>query len=248
MPRRSRGFSSGRKRFSGQYQRNVNIGQALFQKLSSAQEPAQASTPAPQAAPASTSREMPKYGKLAGYPTISEEEMARMPKLQFLKNTLSTITYEQALKNLRALRRATNLLPLSTAGETKKTKKMTAEFNKRYASLTEQQKMAEKVFFLMGGSLKNKRTGEVMGSGTANKGFYESIGLTAPTTKYAPIEYGQKWSNTAIVDKISNPLSQKQQAKLRGLRQVAKQGTLTGKQQKQLDRLVLKKNAPKVIG
>jgi len=194
-----------------------------------------------------SSRPTPEYGKLAGYPTISPEEMDRMPKLKFLKNSLSTMTYEQALKNLRALRRATNLLPISTAGDTKKTKKMTAEFNKRYAALTEQQKMAEKIFFLMGGSLKNKKTGQVMGSGTANKGFYESIGLTAPTTKYAPIGYSQTQSNTAIVDKLNNPLSQAQRSKLQNLRALAKSGGLTDRQKQQLDRLVSKKNAPRVI-
>jgi hypothetical protein len=210
----------------------------------------QAGSPADLGAPkesVAAPRKIPEYGKLAGYPTISEEELNRMPKLKFLKNVLSTMTYQKALKNLRALKRATNLLPLSTAGETKKTQKMTKKFNKRYAALTPDQREAEKIFFLMGGSLKNTGTGLQVGQGSANKGFYESLGLTAPTTKYAPIEYTQERSNTAIKERISNPLSQTQRSKLQNLRAIAKKGQLTSRQRQELDRLVAKKNAPRIV-
>ena len=238
-------FRSGR---SGRFGTSIpsyatGITKSIIEQIQAA-SPAAAGTPEGSAA---APRKQAEYGFKAGFPEISEEELNRMPQLKFLKNVLPTMTYQKALQNLRALKRVTNLLPLSTAGETKKTQKMTEEFNKRYAALTPEQKMAEKIFFLMGGSLKNTGTGLQMGRGSANKGFYESLGLTAPTTKYAPIEYTQGQSNTAITERISNPLSQTQRAKLQNLRAIARQGQLTDRQRKALDRLIAKKNAPRIV-
>lgn len=171
------------------------------------------------------------------------EEIAADPWKSTVKNALSTMSYEQALANYRALTKVSNMLPIG--GFTSAKDKY--NYQQAYSALTPEQKNAETIFFGMGGSLKsNDPKYGGYGMGTVNTGLYSSLGVTAPTTSYAPVNFDVVGLDKNF--KLANPLNATQQERLKNLRSISKSGgTLTAKQTAALGRLKAKKNAPTIL-
>ena len=167
------------------------------------------------------------------------EQIAASPDLTTIKNALSTTTYEQALANYRALTKVSNMLTMGEglSGENK------LAYAKAYAALTPEQKNAETIFFGMGGSLKsnNPKYGNY-GMGTVNTSLYNKLGVTAPTTSYAPVNYDPVGQDLDF--KLANPLDATQKSRLQKLRSL---GSLNARQSAALARLKAKKNAPTIL-
>lgn len=208
-------------------------------------------------------------GTTDGTANVSDEKMARKaerkaatpytadqisadPKLSMLKNALSTMTYEQALANYRVLTKVNNMIPLAKENESAKYKTKATQMVRRSAAarakLTPEQKAAEQIFFAMGGSIEANDT-KYGGYGTGiNRALYESLGITPPTTSYAPVKFDVNNTADTIEFKLNNPLNATQKTRLNKLRTLAKGGaTLTAKQSAALTRLRAKKNAPTIL-
>lgn len=180
------------------------------------------------------------------------EQIAADPELSMMKNALSTMTYEQALANYRAFTKVTNMIPLAKENESTKYKAKATQMVRRSAAamakLTPEQKAAERIFFAMGGSIEanNSRYG---GYGTGiNRALYESLGITPPTTSYAPVKFDVNNTANTIEFKLANPLNATQKTAIQRLRSLSKSGVkLTSKQQARFAKLKAIKNAPTII-
>lgn len=174
--------------------------------------------------------------------TYTAEEISANPYLSTLKGALSTMSYEQALANYRKLTSVTNKIPMGD-GFTDPTKKY--QYQKAFAALTPQQKYAENILFAMGGSLQstNPKYGGY-GMGTPDASLYRRLGLTPPTTNYAPVSYTPSGPNLAM--RLANPLSATQRSRLQRLRGMAP-SSLSARQKAALTRLRAKKNAPTIL-
>lgn len=206
---------------------------------------------APSTSPASTAPDakMARRAERKAAIPYTSEQIAADPNLSMLKNALSTMTYEQALANYRALTKVTNMIPLAKANESAKYKSKATQMVRRatsaMAKLTPEQRAAEQIFFAMGGSLQstNPQYGGY-GMGTPNASLYKSLGLTPPTTNYAPVSYTPSGPNLAM--RLANPLSATQRSRLQRLRGMAP-SSLSAKQKAALARLRAKKNAPTIL-
>jgi hypothetical protein len=183
---------------------------------------------------------------------LTAEQIAADPHLSMLKNALSTMTYEQALANYRALTKVNSMIPLAKANESAKYKAKATQMVRRSAAamakLTPEQRAAEQIFFAMGGSLEanNPKYGGY-GSGI-NTALYSKLGLEAPTTAYAPVKFDVNNIGNTVAFKLNNPLNATQKSRLQKLRGLTKSGaTLTAKQNAALNRLKAKKNAPTIL-
>jgi hypothetical protein len=185
--------------------------------------------------------------KRAAYTT---EEIASNDYLSALKTGLSTLSYEQALANYRAQQNAANQSLLygtkNSAADKWKAQQAWAKVNAN--PLT---KYAENIFFAMGGSYQpsdpNSKYGGA-GVGSINTNLYTALGLTPPTTQYAPVGGSTSQVGNRVVTKLANPLSATQKSALQKLRSLKQSGTqLTAAQVARLNRLKAKKNAPTTL-
>ena len=186
-----------------------------------------------------TASMLTKEEKKARRTPYTAEQIAADPNLLTIKNALSTTTYEQALANYRALTNVTNMAGINKALSVKKQ----SAYDKAYAALTPEQKNAETIFFGMGGSLESNRAKYGgYGTGTVNTDLYNKLGIEAPTTSYAPVNFGVSRAGNRI--NRANPLSTAQRSRLRRLRSL---GSLSNKQSAALANLRSKKNAPTIL-
>lgn len=153
------------------------------------------------------------------------------------------ITYEQALANYRKLVKVMNLVPM--AGK-ERSKKQEARFKRLNAALTPEQRDAQRILGMLGGFGTQTYRGGLTGE-TGQERFYRRLGMTAPTTQYAPINEEITMSGKFGPQiKIANPLSQQQRSRLQRLRSLGS-SSLTARQRAALARLRAKKNAPTIL-
>lgn len=177
------------------------------------------------------------------------EEIAGNDYLNTLKTALSTMTYEQALANVRKATAASNL---SLLAGTKNSAADVWKAQQARAKILSDPflKYATEIFFKMGGSMQDAPGSKYggYGVGQVDAATYTKLGLTPPTTQYAPVGTTTQQVGNRIVTTISNPLSDTQKAALQRLRTLNKSGAnLTAKQSARLARLKALKNAPTII-
>lgn len=181
------------------------------------------------------------------------DEIANSEYLSALKTGLSSLTYEQALANYRALTKVNNMMPLAKAQESPAYKKKATQMVRRSAAamakLTPEQKYAEEIFFAMGGSLEaNDPKYGGYGMGSVNTDLYKILGLTPPSTSFAPVKFDVNKTGKSVEFKLNNPLNDNQREALQRLRALNKSGVkLTAKQSSRLAKLKAIKNAPTII-
>lgn len=174
------------------------------------------------------------------------EEIAGNEYLKALQTGLSSLTYEQALANVRKQQAAMNT---SLLAGTKNTMAAKYASNQAWAKVNADPltKYAMDIFTKMGGSLAqtNPRYGGASG-GTIDTTYYSKLGLTPPTTNYAPVQATTRQVGNRIVTNIANPLSETQRSRLQRLRGMAP-SSLSARQKAALTRLRAKKNAPTIL-
>lgn len=177
------------------------------------------------------------------------EEIAGNDYLSTLKSSLSTMSYEQALQNLRKQQKVLNL---ATLAGTRVPAAERIKISKAFAGMNANPliKYASNIFNAMGGSLRetdpNSRYGG-SGLGEIDVDLYKRLGLTPPTTKYEAMGASTRQVGNKIVTTIANPLSQQQRSRLQRLRTLSSTGALSSKQKAALSRLKSKKNAPTIL-
>lgn len=190
-----------------------------------------------------TERKMEQWNKTP----YTAEEIAGNEYLKALQTGLSSLTYEQALANVRRQQAAMNT---SLLAGTKNT--MAAKYASQQAwakvNADPLTKYAMDIFTRMGGSLQEAPTSRYggVGSGIVDTTIYSKLGLTPPTTSYAPVQSTTRQVGNRIVTNIANPLSATQRSRLQRLRGMAP-SSLSARQKAALTRLRAKKNAPTIL-
>lgn len=141
-----------------------------------------------------TSSSAPKKVPLrkAGYDKFTDEQIASNWKLSTIKNALSTMSLKQARKNLKTLNSVFNMLPSANVPDSTKTRMASSSANAAYRKLSPEQKLASTIFYNMGGQIKNKLTGQMMGSGTVNTALYEAYGITPKAQDTSMVKVNKK--------------------------------------------------------
>lgn len=175
------------------------------------------------------------------------EEIAGNEYLKALQTGLSSLTYEQALANVRKQQAALNMSLLGGTSNTMASKYAAQQAWKK-VSANPLTKYASDIFFKMGGSLQEAPGSKYggYGIGQVDTTMYTKLGLTAPSVNYDPVQTSTRQVGNRIVTKIANPLNQQQRSRLQRLRSMAP-SSLSKKQQTALVRLRAKKNAPTIL-
>lgn len=169
----------------------------------------------------------------------TEAQIAANPVFSALKRG---ITPEEAIKNYRALLKVSNLAPI--AGDGKISAKQSRQYQRALASLTPEQRNAERILTTMGISIDTPNGGSIGGYNTADREqILRNLGIDPSTMpKYAPVQQLGTMKNQSL----ANPLSSRQKSRLQRLRGMAP-SSLNSKQKAALARLRGKKNAPTIL-
>lgn len=179
----------------------------------------------------------------------TSSEIAANDYLSAMYKGLTSLSYEQALANVRAQNKVLNMAVLDPS---KLNARQKIRMSKAFAGLNQDplKLYADKIFQAMGGSFAEPAGSKFggVGLGQVDEFRYKSLGLTPPRTQYAPEESMTRYASggNRIVTTINNPLNQQQRSRLQRLRSMAP-SSLSQRQKEALARLRAKKNAPTIL-
>jgi hypothetical protein len=167
----------------------------------------------------------------------TEAQIAASPVLGALKRG---ITSEEAVRNLRALNKVMNMMPVAGTNTNQNNLR---QYQRAFAMLTPEQRNAEKILDAMGIKREDAQ-GNLFGR-DRDESMLRNLGIDpSAVPNYGTI--GVNYTTTNYKTSVANPLTAQQRTRIQRLKGMSA-GTMSDKQKAALARLRAKKNAVNIL-